>query len=150
MSSLKELYQEVILDHNRSPRNFHVLEGEGIRQAEGDNPLCGDKITVFLRMEGERVAEVAFQGAGCAISQASASLMTEALTGKSRDEVEALFTTFVSTMKGATPASEAPSLGKLEALAGVKDYPMRVKCATLAWHTLHAALEGAHEAVSTE
>ncbi len=146
MSSLTDLYQEVILDHNKRPQNFRVLTGEGVHSAAGDNPLCGDKVTVYLRREGDRVAEVTFQGAGCAISQASASLMTEAVQGKAEEEVQRLLTAFIHAMKG----EEAPALGKLEALAGVRDYPMRVKCATLAWHTLHAALEEEDAPVSTE
>lgn len=153
MSSLKELYQEVILDHNRQPRNFRPLEVEGVRKAEGDNPLCGDKVTVYLNLGSEGVEEATFEGAGCAISQASASLMTEAVTGKSVEETEALLQRFLETMKGEIPP-ELENLGKLAALAGVRDYPMRVKCATLAWHTLRAALhaEAAHavEAVKVE
>ena len=154
---LRELYQEVILDHNKRPQNFRALEGEAVQRAEGDNPLCGDKVTVYLRLEGDRVAEATFQGAGCAISQASASLMTEALQGKTRDEVQALFKVFTAKMKGEPTPADAPDLGKLAALEGVREYPMRVKCATLAWHTLQAALNsgtgdagGGGQSVSTE
>ncbi|RMH16919.1 MAG: SUF system NifU family Fe-S cluster assembly protein [Acidobacteria bacterium] len=138
MSDLRELYQEVILDHYRKPRNFTVLRdatGEGV----GHNPLCGDRVRVWVKIGDEGVIEdVAFQGEGCAISTASASLMTEAVKGKTVDEAEDLFARFQSMLTG--DDGEHPDLGKLEALAGVREYPIRVKCATLAWHTLHAAL----------
>jgi nitrogen fixation NifU-like protein len=150
MSDLRELYQEVILDHNKQPRNFRVLETAD-RQAEGHNPLCGDRVTVYLELEGERVHRIAFQGVGCAISQASASMMTEALEGKTLDEARQLFHSFRNMLTEET-AAEADELGKLEIFAGVKQYPMRVKCATLPWHTLRAALdaESAPSTVSTE
>lgn len=145
---LKELYQQVILDHNRSPRNFREVEGAN-RTAKGDNPLCGDKITVYARVEDGRIEDVGFQGTGCAISQASASLMTGAVKGKTIQEAEKLFRAFHGMVAGdATPDREV--LGKLAAFAGVKEFPARVKCANLPWHTLHAALENAQEPVSTE
>lgn len=152
MADLRELYQEVILDHGRRPRNFRSLEQPSC-SVEGYNPLCGDHFTVHLEMDGDRVKEVAFEGAGCAISTASASLMTQAMQGKTRAEAEILFKKFHSLVMGeATDESlpEEPRLGKLEVLAGVKDFPTRVKCATLAWHTFHAALENRTEAVTTE
>ncbi|MCB1054611.1 MAG: SUF system NifU family Fe-S cluster assembly protein [Acidobacteria bacterium] len=138
MSDLRELYQEVILDHNKRPRNFEELP-DAERRATGHNPLCGDRVEVFLDLEGDRVRRVTFQGAGCAISQASASLMTEAVEGKTLAEAEALFESFHDLLTDG-PTAGARDLGKLEAFAGVKDYPMRVKCATLAWHTLREAL----------
>lgn len=144
---LQDLYQEVILDHNRQPRNFRVLEGG--RKAEGYNPLCGDRFTVYLRVENDRIADVGFQGSGCAISKASASLMTESVKGKSVDEVNALVDRF-QQMITALPESPANHLGKLTALAGVRQFPIRVKCASLAWHALRAAIEARDEAVSTE
>ena len=149
MSELLDLYQEVILDHNRRPRNFGPLATAN-RSARGDNPLCGDKIRLALEVEGGRIAEVAFEGAGCAISTASASLMTEAVRGKTVEEVHELFHRFHDLMTGKAEPGAA-GLGKLEALGGVREYPMRVKCATLAWHTLEAALAGdGEETVTTE
>lgn len=150
MSDLRELYQEVILDHNKSPRNFRELP-EADRRAQGDNPLCGDVITVYLALEDDAVREVAFQGSGCAISQASASMMTEVVRGKSLAEARALSRQFraLLTEEAETPPDPA-SLGKLAVFTGVKDYPMRVKCATLAWHTLAAALDRTAETVTTE
>ena len=150
-SDLRELYQEVILDHAKRPRNFRELP-EANRRAEGYNPLCGDKATVFVRLEGDRVTDVSFKGAGCSISTASASLMTEALKGKTRAEVEALFERF-HTLVTSDPAkaheNSAPELGKLAAFAGVCEFPVRVKCASLPWHTMRAALAG-EPAASTE
>jgi nitrogen fixation protein NifU and related proteins len=150
-SDLRELYQEVILDHAKRPRNFRELP-EANRKAEGYNPLCGDKATVFVRLEGDRVTDVSFKGAGCSISTASASLMTEALKGKTRAEVEALFERFHSLVTS-DPAkareNSAPELGKLAAFAGVCEFPVRVKCASLPWHTMKAALAG-DPAASTE
>lgn len=150
MSELRDLYQEVILDHNRRPRNFGALPSAN-HQAEGYNPLCGDKVTVFLDLEEDgRIRDVAFQGSGCAISTASASLMTEALKGRTAEEARALFHDFhglVTTGEG----EGSEELGKLAVFSGVREFPMRVKCATLAWHTLLAALdEKAREPVSTE
>jgi nitrogen fixation protein NifU and related proteins len=144
---LRELYQEVILDHNRHPRNRRRLESATSR-AEGHNPLCGDNVTVYLVTENGRVADVAFEGSGCAISTASASLMTEAVKGKTRAEAESIFREF-QQMVTSSEGEEHPDLGDLEVLAGVREYPVRIKCATLAWHALHAALEGGGE-VSTE
>ncbi|MGQ0534505.1 MAG: Fe-S cluster assembly sulfur transfer protein SufU [Methanobacteriota archaeon] len=148
MSDLRELYQEVILDHSRRPHNFRILT-EATRRAEGDNPLCGDQVTVFLRLGADdRIDEVAFQGHGCAISKASASLMTDAVKGKTVSEAQALFDRFHHMVTGARDDRER--LGKLAVFSGVSDYPARVKCATLAWHTLRAALQGRPETVSTE
>lgn len=139
MTDSRDLYQEIILEHNRRPRNFGELAGAN-RQAEGYNPLCGDKVHVFARLEGDKVAGLSFDGAGCAISQASASLMTEAVEGKSLDEVRAIFDRFLQLLTGAVPTASG-ELGNLEVFVGVSRYPMRVKCATLPWHTLRAALE---------
>ena len=147
MSELGELYQEVILDHNRRPRNFRTLD-EGRRQ-EGYNPLCGDRLTLYVKLEHDRISDVAFQGSGCAISKASASLMTEALKGKTIDEARALFDRF-HDMVTSSPDTPAPDLGKLSVLSGVREYPTRIKCASLAWHTLKAALSEEHSPVSTE
>ena len=147
---LRELYQEVILDHNKRPSNFRTLDGAEHR-AEGYNPLCGDKIQVFLRLDGDRLEDVSFQGAGCAISQASASLMTEAVIGKSVSEARELFERFQDLVTADSESSEPDEgLGKLNAFGGVREYPMRVKCATLAWHTLRAALNRPGNSVSTE
>ena len=144
---LKDLYRDVILDHNRQPRNFGRLEPSDAR-ADGHNPLCGDRLSVFVRLNGDRIEDLRFEGKGCAISTASASLMTEAVKGKSRAAVEELF----GRMHALLTSADAPpsqDLGKLAALSGVREYPARVKCATLCWHTLHAALaDGA--TVSTE
>ncbi len=146
--SLRDLYQEVILDHNRRPRNFGPLP-EANRQAEGYNPLCGDRVTVFLDVEDDRIRDVRFEGAGCAISTASASLMTEALKGLSVEEARSLFHDFHELVT--TGAREgSPELGKLAVFSGVREFPMRVKCATLAWHTVLAAVEGKGQPVSTE
>jgi len=150
-SDLRELYQEVILDHAKRPRNFRELPGAN-RRAEGYNPLCGDKATVFVRLEGDKVTDVSFKGAGCSISTASASLMTEALKGKTRAEVEALFERFhrlVTSDPSKAAENTVPELGKLAAFAGVCEFPVRVKCASLPWHTFKAALEG-EPATSTE
>ena len=145
---VNDLYQEVILDHHKKPRNFRKLEG-ATGHVEGYNPLCGDKVTVYVRLEGDVVKDVSFQGSGCAISTASASLMTESLKGKSRDEALKLLEKFHELLTTDTPVSQ--DLGKLVVFCGVRDYPARVKCATLAWHTLKSALTGsAAEPVSTE
>ncbi|HKE83921.1 MAG TPA: SUF system NifU family Fe-S cluster assembly protein [Vicinamibacterales bacterium] len=144
---LHDLYQEVILDHNRRPRNFRVLEGG--RTAEGFNPLCGDRLTVYLHVNDGVIEDVSFQGSGCAISKASASLMTESIKGKSVAEATALFERF-QKMITAQPDSPVSDLGKLKALAGVRQFPIRVKCASLAWHTLRSALDAPGEVVSTE
>jgi nitrogen fixation protein NifU and related proteins len=145
---LKELYRDVILDHNRSPRNFGRLEPADA-QAAGHNPLCGDKLHLTLRLQGDRVQDLRFEGQGCAISTASASLMTEAVKGHSREQIARLYQE-VHALLTAPSAQPPPDLGKLMALAGVAEFPARVKCASLCWHTLNAALERASAPVSTE
>jgi nitrogen fixation NifU-like protein len=148
MNDLRDLYQEVILDHNRRPRNFGPLPTAN-RRAEGHNPLCGDRVTVYLDLEDGRLRDVAFQGSGCAISTASASLMTEALKGLTLEEARGLFKGFHDLVTlGAAEGS--PELGKLAVFTGVREYPMRVKCATLAWHALMAALDAQDLPVTTE
>ena len=142
MSSLTELYQNVILEHNRSPRNYRVMD-DADRQAEGNNPLCGDQLTVWLKLDGDVISEVSFQGLGCAISRASASLMTAAVKGKSRQEAEGLFERFHHLVTGKPEPADPETLGKLAVFSGISGYPTRVKCASLPWHTLKAALEGA-------
>ena len=150
MSDLRDLYQEVILDHSKRPRQFRTMD-DADHQADGYNPLCGDKITVFLRTDGTRVDEVTFQGAGCAISTASASMMAEALAGRSLDEVRDIFRTFHDLVTGKIDSEAASDrLGKLAIFAGVSQFPVRVKCATLCWHTLRAALDESEAQVSTE
>jgi len=144
---MRELYQEVIFDHNRSPRNFHKMD-DADRVAEGHNPLCGDQLTLYVRLEDRVIADASFVGHGCAISTASASLMTEAVKGKTVEEVESLFRDFHALLTGVPP--EGRDFGKLEVLAGVREFPVRVKCATLAWHTLHNALTGDGEPAKTE
>lgn len=147
---LDDLYQSVILDHNKSPRNFHELPPPA-SHADGHNPLCGDRLTVWVELEGDTLRDVAFLGNGCAISKASASLMTAAVKGKSRTDAVALADEFQKLVTGRLPGdAERKALGKLQALAGVSEYPIRVKCASLAWHTLKAALIGAGEPISTE
>jgi nitrogen fixation protein NifU and related proteins len=147
MSDLRELYQEVILDHGKHPRNFRFPEGHN-HEAEGFNPLCGDRLTLKLVVDGDRIVDVGFQGSGCAISTASASTMTEAIKGKTRDEVEAIFQNFHALVTGS--GGDPDALGKLAVFGGVAEFPMRVKCATLSWHTLRAALEDTPEPVTTE
>ncbi len=147
MSELRDLYQETILDHGRRPRNFHEMEGAD-GHAEGHNPVCGDRLQVYVRFAGDQIADVSFQGAGCAISTASASMMSEALRGKTVDEFRALFSNFHELVTGADGKPE--ELGKLKVFGGVGEFPMRVKCATLAWHTLRAALEQQTAPVTTE
>jgi len=151
MDELRELYQTTILDHNKSPRNFHALEHAN-RQADGHNPLCGDKLTVYLEVDDEgRVVDAGFQGSGCAISTASASLMTEFVKGKRRKEIDETFERFHELCAGnPSETPDVPELGKLAVFAGVREYPMRVKCATLAWHTLEAALDEKAETARTE
>ncbi len=144
---LRDLYQEVILDHNKRPRNFGPLEGAA--QASGHNPMCGDRVSVYVRMDAGRVAEARFVGNGCAISKASASMMTDAVTGLTPDEVRTMFTAFHDMVTGRTDADDE-QVGKLVVLSGVKEFPSRVKCAMLAWHALQAAIEGAGGSVSTE
>lgn len=149
-SDLRGLYQDVILDHSKRPRNFRVLE-EPRQYAEGYNPLCGDKVTIYLRLEGDRIRDVSFQGSGCAISTASASILTESLRGKTRAEAESLFERFHDLVTGKEPGNGKGSpLGKLAVFSGVSEFPARVKCATLAWHTLRSALNRSGEVVSTE
>jgi nitrogen fixation NifU-like protein len=138
MSELTDLYQEVILDHNRRPHNFRVIDPASATQ-EGYNPLCGDRLTLYLTVQDDVISDAAFQGSGCAISKASASLMTDAVKGKTVDEARALFERFHQMITSA-PGSPLPDLGKLAVLAGVRDFPTRVKCAGLAWHTLKAAM----------
>ena len=148
---LRDLYQEVILDHNRRPRNFGTLP-DANRSAEGNNPLCGDRVTVYLRVEDDRVQGISFEGSGCAISTASASLMTEALRGKTVAEAHALFRGFHDfVVRGERGRNGDPEdLGKLAVFEGVREFPIRVKCATLAWHTFEAALQQQDQPVSTE
>jgi nitrogen fixation NifU-like protein len=149
MSDLRELYQEVVLDHSRSPRNFRPLPG-ATSEADGTNPLCGDRLHVWLAVEGDRVREVSFTGDGCAISKASASLMTQALRGKSKAEATALFEVFHRLVTGHALEDDAAQLGKLTVFGGVSEFPVRVKCASLAWHTFKAALDGTAAEVTTE
>jgi nitrogen fixation NifU-like protein len=145
---LKDLYRDVILDHNRQPRNFGQLERADGR-AEGHNPLCGDRLSLAVRLDGERIADIRFEGKGCAISTASASLMTEAVKGKDRKEVQSLFARVHALLTQPRAAPDAAALGKLAALSGVHEFPARVKCASLCWHTLNAAL-GDGATVTTE
>lgn len=147
MSNLHDLYQETIIDHSKRPRNKAALASV-THSAEGYNPLCGDRVTVQLKIENGRVSEVGFQGVGCAISTASASLMTDAIKGKTAEEAEKTFQKFHGLLTD--DRASAADLGKLAVFSGVREYPMRVKCATLAWHTLRAALRGEHQSVSTE
>ena len=149
MSDLRELYQEVILDHHKKPRNFRK-QADCTRHVEGFNPLCGDRVTVYVTMDGDRVRDVSFEGSGCAISTASASMMTECLKGKTRSEAEKIFQSFHQLLTGANAKNPGDSLGKLAVFSGVREFPLRVKCATLAWHALRSALEGTEETVSTE
>lgn len=150
MEDLHDLYQSVILDHNRSPRNFRELEGASHR-AEGYNPLCGDRLTVWLQLDGDRISAVSFYGSGCAISKASASMMTEAVKGKTTAEAKELADRFQELVTGRSdPATARTSLGKLAVFSGVSEFPVRVKCASLSWHTLKAALDQETEAVTTE
>jgi nitrogen fixation NifU-like protein len=149
MGTLATLYQDLILDHNRAPRNFRSIE-KANRRVEGHNPLCGDRLTVWLQMDGDRIEDAAFQGSGCAISRASASLMTVAVKGKTRAEAEALFERFRRLVTGSVTPDEAQSLGKLAAFGGVAEFPARVKCASLSWHALRAALDQPEAVVSTE
>lgn len=148
MSDLRDLYQQVIMDHKKNPRNFRELK-EANHVAHGNNPLCGDALVVYVKLDGDVIEDVSFQGSGCAISVASASLMTETLKGKTLDEAQAIYEQVHKTMTG-EPA-DSNLLGKLEVLSGVKEFPARVKCATLSWHTVHAAVDSDHDiSVSTE
>ena len=149
MSELRELYQEVILDHNRKPRNFKKLERAN-RTAAGYNPLCGDQVRVYLDVENGVIRDIGFEGSGCAISRAAASMMTTSLKGKTLDEAEQLFERFHHMLTVSGTGCDAAELGKLAVFSGVSEFPSRVKCASLPWHTLHAALAGTDEPVSTE
>jgi nitrogen fixation NifU-like protein len=150
MSALRELYQETILDHNKNPRNFRRMEG-ATKHVEGYNPLCGDHYTIFVKTDGDVIQDVSFEGAGCAISKASASVMSSLLRGKTKDDAERIFQDFHKLVTGELNADEhIERLGKLAAFAGVSEFPARVKCASLAWHTLHAALTEDTQTVSTE
>jgi nitrogen fixation NifU-like protein len=148
MSDLRELYQEVILDHNKKPRNFRKIE-EATRKAEGYNPLCGDQVTVYMKLTDGVIQDISFEGSGCAISKASASLMTSVLKGKTEAQAEEVFTRFHDLVTGERE-EDPEELGKLAVFAGVRDFPARVKCASLAWHTLHAALHAENEPITTE
>ncbi len=149
MSDLRELYQQVILDHNKNPRNFHEM-ADATKKVDGYNPLCGDHYTVFVKVDGEKIQDVSFTGNGCAISKASASVMSSTVKGKSTEEAARLFETFHRLVTGDTSGLSAADLGRLAAFSGVSEFPARVKCATLAWHTLKSSLEGSEEKVSTE
>jgi len=149
MSDLRDLYQEVILEHSKAPRNYRAQPAAN-HKAEGFNPLCGDHFTVYITMEGDAIKDISFQGAGCAISKASASMMTQSVKGKSAAEAEKLFETFHNLVTGHAHSNGDAELGKLAVFSGVSEFPARVKCATLAWHTLQAAIEGKQEAISTE
>ncbi len=149
MFDVQDLYQEVIVDHNRNPRNFGKLDPAG-KILEGFNPLCGDRLTLYLNQAGDRITDLSFDGHGCAISIASASLMTEGVKGKSLQEAETIFTEFHELLTDSSQAIDLARMGKLAVLAGVRDYPSRVKCATLCWHTLRALLAGDNAPVSTE
>jgi len=151
MSDLGELYQELIVDHSRRPRNFKAIQ-DATAKAEGFNPLCGDRVTVYLKMDGDVIREVSFEGSGCAISTASASLLTETLKGKTLAEAETIFDGFHKLVTGVAKGigPEETKLGKLAVFKGVCDYPTRVKCATLVWHTLRSALKGDRQPASTE
>jgi nitrogen fixation protein NifU and related proteins len=148
MADLRDLYQELILEHSKAPRNYRALS-DADRKAEGFNPLCGDHFTVYVRTQGDSIQDISFQGSGCAISKASASIMTQSLKGKTREQAKELFEQFHRTVTGGKNG-ESIELGKLSVFAGVAEFPARVKCATLAWHTFQAALEGKQDAVSTE
>ena len=150
MSDLRDLYQQVILDHNRKPRNFRTLPS-ATQAAEGYNPLCGDRVSVQIELAGNVIRDIAFQGSGCAISKAAASMMTDALRGKTVGEAEEAFEQFHRMLTDPRPPEEAAEgLGKLAVFAGVREFPIRIKCATLPWHVLNAALAGRPEPVSTE
>jgi len=148
MSDLRELYQDVILEHSKAPRNYRELQ-DANHKAEGYNPLCGDHFTIYLHLEGDKIKDVTFQGSGCAISKASASMMTQSVKGKSKGEAVKIFERFHELVTGAGNG-DREALGKLAVFAGVSEFPVRVKCATLAWHTLQAALEGKQDSITTE
>jgi len=148
MADLRDLYQEIILEHSKAPRNYRELPAAN-HKAEGFNPLCGDHFMLYLDLDGDKIRDIGFQGSGCAISKASASMMTQSVKGKTRQEAEVLFSEFHKLVTGRANGNHA-DIGKLAAFSGVSEFPVRVKCATLAWHTLHAALEGKQDSVSTE
>jgi nitrogen fixation NifU-like protein len=149
MAELRDLYQEVILEHAKAPRNYRAMEAPA-RKAEGYNPLCGDRCTIYLAMTGDVIEDISFQGSGCAISRASASMMTQSLKGKTTQDAEALFERFRSLVTGKDTLGVSAEMGKLAVFGGVSEFPARVKCATLAWHTLEAALHEEHQPVTTE
>ena len=150
MSELRELYQQVILDHNKNPRNFGPMENP-THTSEGRNPLCGDEIKVYLRMDGDRIEDIKFEGRGCAISKASASMMTMSLKGKTVDEAEELFQSVHDMLTGEPdPEADPDEMGRLAVLSGVREFPVRVKCASLGWHAMRAALKAEKQPVSTE
>jgi nitrogen fixation NifU-like protein len=149
MADLRDLYQEVILEHSKAPRNFHTLT-ESNQKAEGFNPLCGDRFTVYVNVDGDSIQDIGFQGSGCAISKASASMMTQAVKGKSKAEAKELVDIVHRLVTTGEANGDRDDLGKLAVFSGVSEFPVRVKCATLAWHTLQAALEGKQEKISTE
>jgi nitrogen fixation NifU-like protein len=150
MSDLSSLYQEVILDHSKRPHNYRVMEGAD-READGYNPLCGDRVRIYLKLDGDRISDISFRGSGCAISTASASILTDTLKGKTQAEADALFETFHDLVTGKDLVSgEGSELGKLAVFSGVSEFPARVKCATLAWHTMRSALAGTPGVASTE
>ena len=144
-----ELYQELILDHNRKPKNFRVME-HADREVVGHNPLCGDQLTLWVKLDGEKIEDVSFQGTGCAISRASASMMTATVKGKTRSEVDVLFKQFHALVTGKLDEVDQRALGSLRAFGGVSKFPLRVKCASLSWHTLKSALDNSVQSVSTE
>jgi nitrogen fixation NifU-like protein len=148
MADLRELYQEMILEHSKKPRNYRAIEHPD-RKIEGYNPLCGDHFTIFVQLEGDSIKDISFQGSGCAVSKASASMMTQTLKGKSKAEAEAIFTKFHNLVTGHGDG-DLEELGRLAVFSGVSEFPVRVKCATLAWHAMHAALKGEKESVTTE
>ena len=149
MSELRELYQQVILDHNKNPRNFHEME-DPTKKVEGYNPLCGDHYTIYVQLDGDVIRDVSFVGSGCAISKASASVMSSTVKGKTAAEAEQLFQTFHRLVTGDVAGLNAADLGRLAAFSGVSEFPARVKCASLAWHTLKTALSGEEEQITTE
>ncbi len=149
MSDLRELYQEVILDHSKSPKNFRVIKNPSY-QAEGYNPLCGDRLTLYLQLEGDVIKDISFQGTGCAISKASTSMMTNEIKGKTKAEARQIFERFHKMLAGPEGEADKKTLGKLAVFSGVSEFPVRVKCATLPWHTLRSSLEGGAKTVSTE
>ena len=150
MADLRELYQEVILDHTKNPRNYRAMD-DASAKADGNNPLCGDRVTVYLKLDGDRIVDASFQGQGCAISKSSASIMTETVKGKTRAEAEALFDRFHEMITGKPESTaDTKALGKLAVFQGVSEFPLRVKCASLAWHTLRSALEARTGTVTLE